>query len=130
MEYNSRMGDLQKSCEKVEISGKKCEKTIASFYEEFNYLDTEKNPQSSTIETTQKPVVVTESMIRLNRRFNYATRPRPNAIAIVNPETKEVLFPGQLKAAQAEKIPETESPKAGASIEASDCSRRDSESRK
>lgn len=33
-------------------------------------------------------------MIRLRRRFNYASRPRPNALAIVHPETNEVLYPG------------------------------------
>lgn len=40
---------------------------------------------------------VTEGMIRLRRQFDYNSRPRKNAIAIVHPETKEVLFPGITK---------------------------------
>lgn len=40
---------------------------------------------------------MTEGMIRLRRQFDYNSRPRKNAIAIVHPETKEVLFPGITK---------------------------------
>lgn len=44
----------------------------------------------------------TENMIRLRRKFDYNTRPRPKAIAILHPETKEVLFPGTDKVDQDE----------------------------
>lgn len=36
-------------------------------------------------------------MILLRRRFNYASRPRPNALAIVDPATNQVLYPGIAK---------------------------------
>lgn len=42
-------------------------------------------------------ILLTEGMIRLRRQFDYNSRPRKNAIAIVHPETKEVLFPGITK---------------------------------
>lgn len=44
-------------------------------------------------------------MILLRRRFNYASRPRPNALAIVDPATNKVLYPG---IAKIEKSPEKE----------------------
>lgn len=34
-------------------------------------------------------------MIKLKRRFDYRTRLRPNAIAIVDPSTRSVLYPGK-----------------------------------
>lgn len=47
----------------------------------------------------------TMGMILLRRRFNYVSRPRPNALAIVDPATNQVLYPG---IAKIEKIPEKE----------------------
>lgn len=46
---------------------------------------------------SEKQIFVTENMIRLRRRFNFATRPRPKALAIVHPETHLVLYPGVIK---------------------------------
>ena len=61
--------------------------------------------------TDDKTKVITESMIRLNRRWNYVTRSRPNAIAIVHPETRTVLFPGKEKNEVEEKLKEAEGEK-------------------
>lgn len=55
-------------------------------------------------------LVISENMIRLNRRWNYSTRPRPNALAIKHPETGEILFPGKKKIEVKEK-PEEEGEK-------------------
>lgn len=41
-----------------------------------------------------KPHVITENMIRLRRKFDFSTRPRPKALAIIHPETRTVLYPG------------------------------------
>lgn len=40
---------------------------------------------------------VTANQIKFRRRFYFEQRERPNALAIVNPETKDVLFPGKAK---------------------------------
>lgn len=39
----------------------------------------------------------TANQIKFRRRFYYAQRERPNALAVVHPETKEVLLPGKAK---------------------------------
>lgn len=54
------------------------------------------------------PRFTTEGMIRLRRRYDFASRSRPNAIAIVDPATNEVLYPGSLKIADEEKPMEPE----------------------
>lgn len=51
---------------------------------------------------------MTESMIKLRRRFDYKNRSRPNAIAIVDPSSGSVLFPGKEKVeAAADNVEET-----------------------
>lgn len=52
-------------------------------------------------------IIVTESIIRLNRRWNYASRSRPNALAIIHPETRSVLYSGKVKI-EVEEKPEEE----------------------
>lgn len=47
-------------------------------------------------------------MIRLRRKFDFSTRPRPKALAIIHPETRTVLYPGIEKITE-DKTEESES---------------------
>lgn len=57
-------------------------------------MSSETTEQVKTSPQDDKPFVVTENMIRLRRRFDFTNRPRPKALAIIHPETREVLHPG------------------------------------
>lgn len=53
--------------------------------------------EASSDEQNIESFGVTEAQIKFRRRFCFGQRERKHAIAIVHPETKEVLLPGKAK---------------------------------